>query len=425
MPAPLGTERAKRAVTELACWVRAVRASASRKIEYYPFGCAGFCPDECMAISLIAASQHHRCPAMRACALALTGSSLVEPVIDAANAFADALQEADQLLSPEAVAALMAAAPRRIGRPQRTPLRGAADAQSTGSERASLPPQARAARRAANLGWSIAALLISLIALAPVIAIFVIALQSSGDTWPHLIANVLPGALRRTLLLMAGVGAPHACHRHRHGVARHHVPLSGAAPVPVAAAFAARDTDLHHRLLLSRAVRLFRHGADRASPACFGWRNAQDYWFPDIRSLGGAIFVMSMVLYPYVYITARASFLAQSVCVLEVSRTLGRSAAATFWEVALPLARPALAAGVALALMETLNDIGAVEFFGVRTLTVAVYDTWLDRNSLAGAAQIACIMLAFVFALLAIERALRAQRRYHHTTGSYRHLPRG
>ena len=107
---------------------------------------------------------------------------------------------------------------------------------------------------------------------------------------------------------------------------------------------------------------------------------------------------MSMVLYPYVYITARASFLAQSVCVLEVSRTLGRTAAATFWEVALPLARPALAAGVALTLMETLNDIGAVEFFGVRTLTVAVYDTWLDRNSLAGAAQIACIMLAFVFA---------------------------
>ncbi len=104
----LGPSRAKRAVTELACWVRAVRSSASRKIEYYPFGCAGFCADECMAISLIAASQHHRCPAMRACTLALTGSDLVEPVIDAANAFADSLQEADQLLSQDAVAALMA-----------------------------------------------------------------------------------------------------------------------------------------------------------------------------------------------------------------------------------------------------------------------------------------------------------------------------
>lgn len=111
----LGPSRAKRAVTELACWVRAVRASAARKIEYHPFGCPGFCRDEYMAISLIAASQHHRCPAMRACALALTGSSLVEPVIDAANAFADALQEADQFLSPEAVAALAASAEVSIG----------------------------------------------------------------------------------------------------------------------------------------------------------------------------------------------------------------------------------------------------------------------------------------------------------------------
>lgn len=104
----LGTERAKRAVTELACWVRAVRATAARKIEYSPVSCPGFCADECMAISLIAASQHHRCPAMRACALALTGSDLVDPVLDAANVFADVLQEADQRLSPEAVAALMA-----------------------------------------------------------------------------------------------------------------------------------------------------------------------------------------------------------------------------------------------------------------------------------------------------------------------------
>jgi iron(III) transport system permease protein len=132
---------------------------------------------------------------------------------------------------------------------------------------------------------------------------------------------------------------------------------------------------------------------------------------------------MSAVLYPYVYITARARFLQQSVCVLEVSRTLGKSASATFWQVALPLARRALAAGVALALMETLNDIGAVEFFGLRTLTVAIYDTWLDRNSLAGAAQIATVMLVFVFAVLFIERALRAHRRFHHTTGKYRHLP--
>ena len=113
----LGTERAKRTVTELACWVRAVRSSASRTIEYYPVNCAVFCRDECMAISLIAASQHHRCPAMRACAFALTGSDLVQPVIDAANAFADAMQEAEQFLSPEAVAALAAGHDESFKRP--------------------------------------------------------------------------------------------------------------------------------------------------------------------------------------------------------------------------------------------------------------------------------------------------------------------
>lgn len=273
-----------------------------------------------------------------------------------------------------------------------------------------------------NLAWSSAATVVSLIAIAPVIAIVVLAARSSGDTWPHLIANVLPGAINRTLGLMVGVGALTL------------VIGTGTAWLVTMYRFPGRRA-FEWLLLLPLAMptyiiafcylELFDYSGTIQTTlrALFGWHNAKDYWFPDIRSLGGAIFVMSVVLYPYVYITARASFLAQSVCVLEVSRTLGRGAAATFWEVALPLARPALAAGVSLALMETLNDIGAVEFFGVRTLTVAVYDTWLDRNSLAGAAQIACVMLAVVFALFAIERTLRASRRYHHTTGRYRHLP--
>ena len=196
---------------------------------------------------------------------------------------------------------------------------------------------------------------------------------------------------------MAGRRSADAPGRHRHGLARHHVPLPGAARY------------FQWLLLLPLAIPTYiiaytylelldysGHRADAPARDCSAGATREAYWFPDIRSLGGAILVMSAVLYPYVYITARASFIAQSVCVLEVSRTLGRTAAETFWQVALPLARPALAAGVALALMETLNDIGAVEFFGVRTLTVAVYDTWLDRNSLAGAAQIACVMLLFV-----------------------------
>ena len=250
-----------------------------------------------------------------------------------------------------------------------------------------------------SFGWSIAALVLSVIALGPIIAIAVIAFQPSGDTWPHLIAHVLPGAVQRTLGLLLGVGI---------------LTLligTGTAWLVTMYRFPGRRY-FQWLLLLPLAMptyiiafcylELFDYSGvvQTALRDLFGWRNAQDYWFPDIRSLGGAIFFMSVVLYPYVYITARASFLAQSICVIEVSRTLGRSAAETFWQIALPLARPALAAGVALALMETLNDIGAVEFFGVDTLTVAVYSTWLDRGSLAGATQIACVMLAFVFVLL-------------------------
>lgn len=277
-------------------------------------------------------------------------------------------------------------------------------------------------RESGNLGWSVAALILSLIALTPLIAITFIALGPSGDTWPHLIANVLPGAVRRTLGLMLGVGLVTL------------VVGTGTAWLVTMYRFPGRRY-FQWLLLLPLAIPTYiiaytylelldySGSVQTTLRALFGWQDAKSYWFPDIRSLGGAIFVMSAVLYPYVYITARASFVAQSVCVLEASRTLGRSAMETFWRIALPLARPALAAGVALALMEALNDIGAVEFFGVRTLTVAVYDTWLDRNDLVGAAQIACVMLFFVLTLLLLERALRAARRFHHTTGKYRDLP--
>lgn len=290
------------------------------------------------------------------------------------------------------------------------------------SERPPLRRRLARLKESGNLGWSAAALVISMIALLPILAIVAIALEPSGDTWPHLIANVLPGALRRTLLLLAGVGVLSL------------LIGTGTAWLVTMYRFPGRRY-FQWLLLLPLAIptyiiaycylELLDYSGTVQSGlrAFFGWHDARSYWFPEIRSLGGAILVMSAVLYPYVYITARASFIAQSVCILEVSRTLGRNATQTFWEVALPLARPALAAGVALALMETLNDIGAVEFFGVRTLTVAIYDTWLDRNNLAGAAQIACVMLLFVFTLLVLELALRGTRRFHHTTDKYRRLP--
>src|SRR5690606_37832038 len=125
---------------------------------------------------------------------------------------------------------------------------------------------------------------------------------------------------------------------------------------------------------------------------------------PDIRSMWGCILVLGLVLYPYVYLTTRAMFLTQAANLVEVSRTLGTRRNAVFRQVAFPLARPAIAVGVALALMETLNDIGASQFLGVRTLTVSVYSTWVNRSDMPGAAQISLAMLMVVVMLVLVER---------------------
>src|SRR5690606_13402085 len=124
-----------------------------------------------------------------------------------------------------------------------------------------------------------------------------------------------------------------------------------------------------------------------------GYDSPREFRLPDIRSMTGCIVLLGFVLYPYVYLAARAMFLMQSANLLDAARTLGLSRRAVFFRVALPLARPAIAVGVSLTLMETLNDIGASEFLGVRTLTVAVYTTWSTRADLPGAAQIALAML--------------------------------
>ena len=117
---------------------------------------------------------------------------------------------------------------------------------------------------------------------------------------------------------------------------------------------------------------------------------------PNLRSLPGAIVVIGLVLYPYVYLSARTMFQFQSAEFAEAARTLGAGRWTVFWRVSLPMARPALAVGVALVSLETLNDIGASEYLGVRTLTVSIFTTWLNRGSLAGAAQLSCFMLAIV-----------------------------
>ncbi len=156
--------------------------------------------------------------------------------------------------------------------------------------------------------------------------------------------------------------------------------------------------------------------------ATFGWQ-VGDYWFPAIRSLPGACLLLTLVLYPYVHLLARAAFLEQSVCVLEVGRTLGYRPWGLFAKVALPLARPAIVAGTALALMETLADYGTVSFFGVPTFTTGIVRAFTSLGDRVAAAQLASLLLVAVLALLALERWSRTRQRFHHTTGRYRPLP--
>lgn len=271
-------------------------------------------------------------------------------------------------------------------------------------------------------GWLIATGLVLAITLLPLGAITAIALRPGNATWPHLLSTVLPSALANTLLLAAGTAFVSL--------------IVGTLSAWLVTMYRFPGRELLDRLLvLPLAIPTYIVAycyvevLDYAGPvqsglrAAFGWTTVRDYWFPDIRSLPGAILIFTSVLYPYVYLAARASFVQQSVCALEVARTLGRTPFGAFHAVALPLARPALAAGVALVMMETLNDLGAVQYLGIETLTASIYATWVQRSNLSGAAQIATVMLLFVFALLLIERWLRGGARTHHTTGRYRAIP--
>lgn len=264
--------------------------------------------------------------------------------------------------------------------------------------------------------WTIIALLIATLVAIPLFTVVWLALSPSGDIWSHLASTVLPHYIRTSLLLMLGVGV---------GVT---VIGTGTAWLTATCSFPGRRI-FEWALLLPLAVPayivayIYTDILEYAGPIqgalrqLMGYHSARDYWFPEIRSLGGAIIMMVLTLYPYVYLLARASFLEQSTAVLEAGRVLGRGPWRSFIELALPLARPAIVVGVSLALMETLNDFGTVDFFAVQTLTAGIYDVWLNMNNMAGAAQLACVMMLFVFALIAIERLARRGRRFDGGSG--------
>ncbi|MER1941148.1 iron ABC transporter permease [Castellaniella sp. FW104-16D08] len=266
--------------------------------------------------------------------------------------------------------------------------------------------------RAVRGSWAPSgAILISLAVITPILALAWHALGSDLDHWQHLAGTVMPAALRDTVILLAGVGLVVSLL----GV--------GSAWLVTAYDFPGRSI-LAWALLLPLAVPTYIMAyayLDLLHPigpvqsmlrAWLGYASPREFRLPDIRNMIGAILVLGFVLYPYVYLTMRSMFLTQASNLLEAARTLGAHKAEVFRRVVLPLARPAWAIGLSLALLETLNDIGASEFLGVQTLTVSVYTSWTTRSDLAAAAQIALTMLVIVVGLILMERKGRARQRF-------------
>lgn len=271
-------------------------------------------------------------------------------------------------------------------------------------------------------GWLIAVCLILAVILFPLVVIFYLAVTPAENIWPHLSKTVLPNVLFDTLVLGLGVSFISI------------VVGTASAWLVTMYRFPGRAI-VDYLLVLPLAMPTYIVAycyvdlLDYAGPVqsmlanAFGWTSPKQSWLPEVRSLPVAIFILASVLYPYVYLTARASFVQQSICALEVARTLGRTSMGAFWSVGLPLARPAIAAGVVLVLMESLNDLGAVQHLGINTFSASIYATWLQRSNLAGAAQLASVLLIFITLILLLERFARQGAKSHHTTGRYRAIP--
>ncbi len=246
--------------------------------------------------------------------------------------------------------------------------------------------------------------------------------QPYSDTWQHLVDTVLADYVKNSLTLMLGVAV-------------------GTFILGTSTAWLTSMCRFPGRRLFEWALLLpmampayiiaytytgmleFAGPIQSALRATFNWRY-NDYWFPEVRSMGGAICMLSLVLYPYVYLIVRASFLQQSHALLEVSRSLGNGPWQTFWRAALPCARPAIVAGMTLALMETLADYGTVQYFGINTFTTGIFRTWFGMGDLTAAAQLSSMLLIFIATLILVERYSRKRMRFHNATAVQKRLPR-
>ncbi len=260
--------------------------------------------------------------------------------------------------------------------------------------------------------WSLVTILLCCFLLGPVAALLLAASGDSGGLWDHLVDTVLATYVINTLLLMGGVG----------GVAI----VFGISSAWVISRydFAGRGV-FEWMLLLPAAIPayiiaycytdFFEYAGpvQSALRATFGWQTPRDYYFPEIRSLGGAVLVMASVLYPYIYMVTRIAFRLTPASLFEIALVHNKS---QFWYVGLPLARPAIVAGLALVMMEVVSDFGTVEYFTVQTITLGIFNVWLGMNNLVAAAQISLIGFLFILGLLGLELYARSRQQYVSTS---------
>ncbi|GAA6207055.1 iron ABC transporter permease [Cognatishimia sp. WU-CL00825] len=287
----------------------------------------------------------------------------------------------------------------------------------------SLDMNPRSALAVALNPWSVGALIICALVLVPIIAVGVLALFPTENIWPHLLATTLPRYFKTTLILMlsvgvlaasVGTGAAWLITRYRFPFAKW---LEWLLLMPLAipayvGAYALVDF-LEYAGPVQTALR-----------DVFGWQTSRDYWFPEIRSIGAAVVVLAASLFPYVYILTRAAFKEQSGEAEEVARSLGAGAVARFLRIGLPLARPAIAAGAAIVMMETVNDFGTVDYFAVQTLTTGIFNVWLESHNVGGAAQISSVVLVLVILLVTMEKVSRRKIKFFNLSSRHRPVKR-
>jgi iron(III) transport system permease protein len=269
-------------------------------------------------------------------------------------------------------------------------------------------------------GLRLLGIITALLLLIPLLSVGSSVFVADHGAWEHISSTVLPSLMANSLILAIAVAL-------------------GVAVVGTCAAWLTANLDFPGRKLLEWTLILplaipayvlaytYTDVLQYAGPVqgflreSFGWHGKQDYWFPEIRSLGGAAAMLTLALYPYVYVLARVAFLEQSAALNEAARSMGLRPLAVFARISLPLARPAIAAGVALALMETLADYGTVSYFGVPTFTTGIFNAWFSQGDRIAAAKLAVILMGFVILVMLLEHWARRRARFHQSAGK-RHV---